>query len=203
MMNSKRIRLNYEIKDVGPSGVAGVELWYTRDGRTWKKHDRGPQRQPPYVVDVAEEGLYGFTLVARSGNGLGKEPPRPCDPPQVWVEVDVTRPDVRLLGTESSYGGKTPTLTIRWSASDKNLGPFPISLSYAERAEGPWTPIAAKLHNTGQFTWPVGPEVPRRFFVRVEAADLVGNLAAAQSPAPVVIDLAQPAVSILAVEPGQ
>jgi hypothetical protein len=203
LVNSKRICLNYAIKDVGPSGVASVELWYTRDGKTWKKHDHGPQRQPPYVVDVSEDGLYGFTLVARSGNGLGKAPPKTGDAPQVWVEVDMTRPEVRLLATESSYTGKTPSLNIRWSASDKNLAARPITLSYAEKSDGPWTPIAAKLENTGNYTWELGPDGPHRFVVRVEAVDRAGNAATAQSPSPVEIDLSQPAVSILTVEPGK
>jgi hypothetical protein len=115
----------------------------------------------------------------------------------------VTRPEVRLLAAESGVTGKTQTLSIRWSASDKNLAAQPITLSYAERAEGPWTPIAAKLENTGHYTWQPGPEVPAQLLVRVEAADRGGNLGAAQSPSPVVIDRAQPAVSILTVEPGR
>jgi hypothetical protein len=180
-----------------------VELWLTRDGKTWTKHDHGPQRQPPYVVDVSEDGLYGFTLVARSGTGLGKAPPKTGDVPQVWVEVDVIRPEVRLLAAETSCTGKSPSVSIRWSASDKNLAPRPITLSYAEKPEGPWKPIAAKLENTGNYTWDLGAEGPHRFVVRVEAVDRAGNTAAVQSPSPVEIDLSQPAVSILTVEPGR
>src|SRR5579883_3387617 len=37
LVNSKRISLNYKVNNVGPSGVTAVELWCTRDGRTWKK----------------------------------------------------------------------------------------------------------------------------------------------------------------------
>ena len=43
---------------------------------------------------------------------------------------------------------------------------------------------------------------PRRFYVRVEAIDLVGNIGSAQLSSPLLIDMSQPSVSILAVEPG-
>src|SRR5262249_9597933 len=55
MVNSKRINLNYEIKDVGPSGISGVELWYTQDSRNWKRYDVQAQRQPPFTVEVSDE----------------------------------------------------------------------------------------------------------------------------------------------------
>src|SRR5205807_9911210 len=37
-VNSKKISLNYEIKEEGPSGVQAVELWFTRDMQTWEKY---------------------------------------------------------------------------------------------------------------------------------------------------------------------
>ena len=44
-------------------------------------------------LQVSEEGLYGFTLVAHNGVGGGKEPPHAGDLPQIWVLVDQTKPD--------------------------------------------------------------------------------------------------------------
>jgi hypothetical protein len=202
MVNSKRINLNYEIKDVGPSGISGVELWFTQDSRTWKKYEGTTQRQPPYTAEVNEEGLYGFTLVARSGVGLGKEPPQAGDLPQVWVEVDLSKPVVTVTSTETGITNKSPSLTVRWTVQDKNLSLRPVTLSYAELPDGPWTPIAANLENTGQHVWPLPATAPRRFYVRVEATDLVGNVGTAQTPTPVTIDLSQPSISILTVEPS-
>ncbi len=47
MVNSKRISINYEIKEVGKSGIATVELWYTRsDGRTWQRAAPARRRRP-------------------------------------------------------------------------------------------------------------------------------------------------------------
>src|SRR5262245_10173874 len=56
LVNSRRIRLNYSIADVGPSGVAHVELWATRDGRNWARYSKEPPPVGPMVVHVAEEG---------------------------------------------------------------------------------------------------------------------------------------------------
>ena len=201
MVNSKRISLNYEVKDVGPSGVSVVELWYTQDGRNWQKYGDSPNR-PPYVFDVNDEGLYGLTLVVRSGVGLGDRPPQVGDPPQVWVEVDLTRPIVRLQGVDVGRGPEEGNLTITWAATDKNLARQPITLSYAEKAEGPWSPITANLENTGRYVWKMPKEVPYQFHLRVEAADRAGNVGSAETEKEILVDLAQPKGQISGVEPA-
>jgi hypothetical protein len=202
MVNSKRVSLNYEIKDVGPSGVSSVELWYTQDGKKWERYDITSQPKPPFIVELKDEGLYGFTLVARNGVGLGKRPPRNGDQPQVWVEVDITKPVVKLLDTQVGVSGEGQHLSIHWRATDNNLGQRPITLSYAEQPTGPWTLIAANVENTGSYVWPIPPTIPARFVLRVEAADLVGNVGIAQMPEPILLDLSQPSISIVAVEPA-
>src|SRR5262249_31386977 len=159
--------VNYEVKDVGPSGVSGVELWYTQDGsKTWKKRDVPPQTQPPYIIEVNDEGLYGFTLLAKNGIGLSKDPPQAGDLPQVWVEVDLTKPVVHLSAVNARCSGKSQCVVIHWTAADKNLGPRPITLSYALKPEGPWNPIATNLENTGRYEWPLPADVPCRFLIR-------------------------------------
>lgn len=203
MVNSKRIYLNFELKDVGESGVSGVELWYTQDTRSWKKYEGPVQTKAPYVVDVDGEGLYGFTMVARSGVGFSREVPQSGELPQVWVEVDLTKPAVEVAEVKLNSTPKVQHLVIRWSASDKNLTARPITLSFAEKAEGPWTPIVANLENTGKYEWAIPASVPNRIHVRVEAADLVGHMASAATPGSILIDRARPTVSILTVEPDK
>jgi hypothetical protein len=204
LVNSKRIGLNYEIKDKGPSGVSVVELWYTQDagGRAWQKYrEETGDPHPPFIVEVNGEGLYGFTLIVRSGVGLGERPPQVGDQPQVWVEVDLTKPIVRLGSVDVGRGPDAGRLTITWTATDKNLGRQPITLSYAEQAGGPWTPIAANIENTGRYIWQMPSGVPYRFHVRVEATDRAGNSASAETATPVIVDLAQPKGVILNVDP--
>jgi hypothetical protein len=193
MVNSKRISLNYRVDDQGPSGISIIELWYTQDGRNWQKYGEDASAKPPFVFDVAHEGLYGFTLVARSGVGLGERPPQPGDPPQIWVEVDETKPVVRLLAADVGRGSDAGNLTVTWTATDKNLHAEPITISYAEQAEGPWTTIAANLPNTGRYVWRMPASgVPFRFFMRVEAIDKAGNVGSDKTPAHVIVDLHMP-----------
>lgn len=198
MVNSKRISLNYEVQNVGKSGISTVELWYTQDGRNWQKYEERANQQPPFVFDVNDEGRYGFTLLVRSGVGLGKRPPQVGDPPQIWVEVDLTKPVVQVLNVDVGRGAEAGNLTIHWRATDKNLGHQPITLSFAEQPTGPWTPIAANVENAGRYVWKMPPQgVPFRFLVRVEATDLAGNVGSAEWLKPVLVDLAEPSVKIL------
>jgi hypothetical protein len=44
--------------------------------------------------------------------------------------------------------------------------------------------------------------VPYQFYVRVEAVDLAGNIGAAVTPQMVRVDLSQPRVNILKIEPA-
>lgn len=200
MVNSKRISLNYEVQNVGKSGISTVELWYTQDGRNWQKYEERTNQQPPFVFDVNDEGRYGFTLLVRSGVGLGRRPPQVGDSPQIWVEVDLTKPVVQVLNVDVGRGAETGNLTIQWRATDKNLGHQPITLSYAEQASGPWTTIAANVENTGRYVWKMPPQgVPYRFLVRVEATDLAGNVGTGDWLKPVLVDLAEPTVTIIGV----
>jgi hypothetical protein len=200
IVNSKRISINFELKDVGKSGIATLELWYTRnEGRKWQKYDERSDPQSPYVVEVSEEGLYGFTLVARNKAGGGEPPPKVGDPPQIWVEVDLTKPVVHLQDVLVGRGAEMGTLTITYTAGDKNLARRPITLSYAEKLEGPWVPIAANEENTGRYVWRMPESVPYQFHVRVEAADKAGNTGSAETSKPVIVDLSQPKVQVIGI----
>jgi hypothetical protein len=187
MVNSKRFTLNYEIKDAGAGGPPPVDLWCTQDMHSWRKFDAQPQGPHGYIVEVKDEGTYGFTLVARTG---GVRPPVPGDTPQVWVTVDTTKPVVQMTGLELSLTAKVPSLIVRWSAKDKNFGPRPVTLTYAALPEGPWTLMAQNVENTGRYEWVMPTTMPHSLYVRVEAADLVGNLGVAQSPNPIHFDAA-------------
>jgi hypothetical protein len=171
MVNGRRLRINYAIKDSGGL-TAPVELWYTRDGKTWHQDPAPPQLRSPYVMEVKQEGLYGLLLVAAADGPQAK--PQPGDVPDFWVAVDWTRPTVNLLGVEVDAAHRQ--FHVHWSASDQNLGPRPITISCAPQPNGPWTPVAANLRNTGHYTGPLPNVVGKKVWVMVEAADQVGNI---------------------------
>jgi hypothetical protein len=95
------------------------------------------------------------------------------------------RPVVELTAIERGQGNVADHLTLRWRAADNNLEPRPIALFYSSRPAGPWSAIATNLENTGEYAWRVERFVPARFYLRVEARDTAGNLAAYQTREPV------------------
>jgi hypothetical protein len=198
-VNTKRILINYEVKDTAAAGLGRVELWCTQNGGAWQHYGVSAQQRTPYVVEVPGEGTYGFTLVAYNEAGHGVTP-QPDDLPQVSVVVDQTKPVVRLLGARTE-SNDPHGLVILWKATDANLGPHPICLSWARTAAGPWQPITSDLDNTGRYVWKMPTGLPSSFHVRVEAADLAGNVGSAQTPMPVVVQ-AVPSIAIHTVEPN-
>jgi hypothetical protein len=188
-VNTKEIKLNCKMNEPSASGLSSVELWCTKDARTWRRCGSALQGHPPYIAKVDEEGLYGFTLVA--ADERAKNVPQTGDQPQMWVEVDVTKPVVRLLAfeTSSEIGGKSGK--IRWTATDKNLSARPVKLSYADQPNGPWTTIAGDLESTGSYTWQMPAHLGANFAVRVEAADLAGNVGTDQSSGSATADTLQ------------
>jgi hypothetical protein len=212
-VGSKQVSLSYDLKDVGPSGVSSVELWYTLfKGRAWNKLAEYPlevkdpldaKQSKKLTFEVNDEGIYGITLVAKSGVGLGDRAPLPGDRPQFWIEVDLTKPVVGLRDILVGTGPEKGKLSIAWNATDKNLGSHPIRLSYGEQKDGPWTTFADKLPNNGKHVWKMPDQLPYQFYLRVEAADLAGNIGEAITNEKVKVDLSQPKANIIGIEPGR
>lgn len=194
-------KLEYQVDQVGSSGVKHVELWCTRDGgKTWQTIGEDPDNVSPMTVQVDDEGTYGFKLVVCNGSGLKGRTPRAGDMPEYWVVVDLTTPEASLISAEP--GAQGGTLVIRWQASDSDLAEWPIALSYSESPEGPWTPIAAGLENTGSYAWALDETVPEQAYVRLEARDSAGNVGVSVSPTAIPTAQARPEAPILDVRPA-
>ena len=51
----------------------------------------------------------------------------------------------------------------------------PVTLSYSERHDGPWTAIEDGLRNEGRYLWKPESNVTDRIFLRLDARDRAGN----------------------------
>jgi hypothetical protein len=154
VVNQRQFQIGYRIEEVGPSGISSVEMFITQDnGATWYRYGEDPDKRSPFVVNVPREGVYGFTLIVRSGVGLAVDPPQPGERPSIVVNVDETAPRVQLLPPEQGRGTALNKLLIRWVAQDENLAERPIMLSYGTNPNGPWQPFTAGLENTGTYVW--------------------------------------------------
>ncbi len=200
-VKSHRFEINYRIDDVGPSGVSAVELFVTQNnGQKWWKYGEDPDKQSPFVVDVPEDGIYGFGIRVRSGAGLADDPPQSGEEPSIVIVVDRTPPTVQLLPVQQGAGGSMNKISISWRLSDDNPSDKPISLYYAANPNGPWEPICTSQPDTGNYVWSVNQGVPSRLFIRVLARDAAGNQAYVETPQPILVDLSKPTARIVDVE---
>lgn len=196
-VGSRTFALEYELEDIGRNGIAKVELWGTRDGgQTWRSFATDDDRRSPLVVTVDGVGLYGFRIVVESAGGTPALQPRRGDNPELWIDVDLHRPTAELTSIQFGAGNLADRLILNWRAEDDNLEPLPIALFYSSRPAGPWTAIATSLANTGEYAWQLQRHLPDRVYLRLEARDTAGNLAAFQTREPVVLSEEQPSARI-------
>jgi len=176
MVNNTHVFLEYQIEQMGPSGVGKVEVWLTRDqGQSWTRIGEDPDRKSPVELDLPGEGLFGVSLAVSNGRGFGGTPPSPGDAPDWWIEVDVTKPTAEILGVQPALGQEDGGLVINWTARDKNMGAEPIDLYYSAHHDGPWQVIAKGLKNDGHYRWSVPTEVGSQAYLRLVATDRAGN----------------------------
>ena len=200
-VKSHRFEINYRIDDVGPSGVSTVELFVTQNnGQKWWKYGEDPDKQSPFVVDVPEDGIFGFGIRVRSGAGLADDPPQSGEEPSIVIVVDRTPPVVQLLPVQQGAGGSMNKVSISWRLTDDNPSDKPISLYYAANPNGPWEPICTSQPDTGNYVWSVNQGVPSRLFIRLLARDAAGNQAFVETPQPILVDLSKPTARIVDVE---
>jgi hypothetical protein len=201
IVNTLRFQLGYKIDDLGPSGVGSVDLYITQDhGRKWWRYGEDADRTSPIDVEVPQDGEYGFAVRVRSGAGLGADPPASGEPPSIYVVVDQSPPTLELMPLQQGQGAAMNQIQIRWRLADAYPTDKSISLYYAPTAQGPWELISGWRQDTGSFAWTVGAGAPSQFYVRVMGRDAAGNIAKAETPQPIVVDLSRPSARIVDVE---
>jgi hypothetical protein len=200
LVNSKYVRVHHAIRNVGPSGVGKVELWFTRDRQDWHRAANAGDGKGPLTFDAPGDGRYGLTVVASSGAGVVGKRPQKGDAPQHWLEVDTVPPTMALYSPGPGQADDAGKVILKWTSSDKNLGRRPIALYYATDRAGPWHLIAENLENTGRYAWKPPAETPPQVFFRGKATDAAGNTSVADTPAPQAIDWTRPEAQILSVE---
>jgi hypothetical protein len=188
IINTTHVVLEYQIAEAGASGVGKVLVYLTADqGQSWQQLCEDADRRSPVEIDLPREGVFGIRLVASNGLGFGADRPAPGETPDLWVEVDKTRPFVELGSIAPGSGEDTAALWITWNARDKNLPDEPVDLYYAANREGPWKLIAKGIRNDGRYRW-LAPPGMRLAYVRVTVTDKAGNSAHCETPTAVALD---------------
>ncbi|HVX15871.1 MAG TPA: hypothetical protein VHC22_32105 [Pirellulales bacterium] len=202
LVDKPRFELRYDVDAIGSAGVVQVELWMTTDyGRTWKSYGLDDDCRSPVLVNVRDEAVYGFRVVVETTAGLRSPAPVRGDLPDVWVEVDLTKPVLRLLSAEQGTDADADRLVICWEANDKHLASRGIALRWSESAQGPWNTIASGLENSGRYAWRLDQRLPRQVYLQLEARDDGGNVATDQLPQPASLERIRPQGRIREVRP--
>ncbi|MFN4258660.1 MAG: hypothetical protein ACK4RK_05140 [Gemmataceae bacterium] len=201
MTNRKMLSLEYEVLEMGQSGLGKVEVFVTQDnGQTWRFLADDPDLKSPVHVELPGEGIYGLRLVLTSGLQISSGPPKAGDVPEMRVQVDTTPPMVQLYEPKP-VSQRRDTLLLRWSATDQHMANLPIVLEWAEHATGPWNMISgAPLPNTGHYNWQLPGNLPPRVYLRLTARDLAGNVSEAITREPIMTDLREPVGKIKAIQ---
>lgn len=215
LVKDRTISLVYRVRERPPSGIKQIDLYVTRLGNDWKKHEQS-YAPPNDGSDMAqidfvapEDGTYGLTMVATSNAGQSQPPPKSNDPPQVWVEVDTKAPVAEFKSVRLSNPNDARTIVLEWKAEDKNIETLPILFEYAEidPASGQptkWTELAQPLPNSGRYVCP-SPALSERayqFLVRMTVYDKAGNSTVIQYKSPISLDVVKPQVEITDVKPA-
>jgi hypothetical protein len=208
-----QVLLDFELDRRGPSGVRRIEVFLTRDnGQWWHKYTETYDTKSPLQLRLpADEGLYGFRLVAHSGANMSTGPPQPGDEPDIRLCVDRTVPEVELYAPVPDPNLPN-AVTLRYKAVDANLPPTGVTLQWSAQPSGPWQPISpgntrsmtgVNVPGVKECTWVLPPELPDRVHLKVTAKDLAENVGEKVTSAPVTVDLNKPTARIRGiVSPG-
>ena len=203
-VNSSQFNMNYEVDEVGTSGIGKVDLYITEDdGEKWYMYGSDEDQKSPFLVEVPEDGEYGFALRVHSGAGLAVDPPQPGDGPEMTVVVDRQPPEAELVSVRQGTESAPAQVQFQWEVADEQLDEQPVALYYAARSTGPWEEITGWSENTGEYTWNIGSDIPSKMYFRLEARDAAGNVARVDSETPLEIDLTRPSARFVDVESVQ
>lgn len=195
MVNSCVFELAFDVASVGPSSVAKIVVWGTRDnGATWSRHGASDGPGGRMLVKVDSEGLWGFRLALQTGTA--DQPPKAGETPDVWIGVDLSAPSCRFVSARQGEGELADRVAIAWQATDNLLAERPITILVSEQAHGPWTAIGSNVSNNGNFNWTIDGRVPAAVFFRIEARDEAGNVGWCESSAPLALQPVRPAIHV-------
>jgi hypothetical protein len=164
-----------------------VEGYATKDGgQTWDRIGEVADQKKPFEFELPGDGTYGLVLVVSTSSRPGTAPSA-GDTPDWWVEIDTGKPGVQMTDVRLGTGDETGQLVLKWTSEDKNLGSDPVSLLWATTPSGPWTLGATGMKSSGSARWAVPKDAGTRFYLRLEATDLAGNIGRWETKEPVVM----------------
>ena len=161
MVNNRIFELEYQVDDVGPSGISAVDLFVTEDnGKQWFRYGNDSDRRSPFSVDTMAEGTFGFAVRVRNGVGVADIPPQPGTEPEIIVTVDQTAPAIEMAQPIVRTAG-AGSVSFAWRIRETHPAQNSVRLEYAAAATGPWTQPLTGNRTAMVTKWPCDPECRR------------------------------------------
>lgn len=174
---SRTFSLDYSVEALGGNTLSEVELWGSEDhGRSWQKWGSDPDRSSPFDVKVGNDGLFGFRMVLVGAGGTVLGHPKPGEDADAWIQIDTSQPNCKITRAVYGVGSEAGMLVIDYTCTDDALSEQAISLWWSASPEGPWTPVANGLKNTGLYLWKADAGLPNRAYLKLDAVDKAGNI---------------------------
>lgn len=193
--------VTYNASDLGGAGLAKVEIYFQVDGdKTWHLYGEDKDLTSPFRFEAKKGGRYGFKMVGTDRVGNSERLPDASTRPDIWTLMDSVKPVVQLTnfkGSNIKQAGGGQSRVIKWTATDGNMAPNPITIELSLNDGATWEKvIATDYKNSGEFPWMVPANVDvRRAKLRITALDVLGNKGSDVSDA-FVIDSTPPVTSI-------
>jgi hypothetical protein len=154
--------------------VSQVLLHVSTDGKSYKQVAAANARDTHFVYTAPNDGWYFFIVQVEQLGGQLVPKTVALAPPGLRVCVDTVKPTAKLKAVVPQGGN---TVAVEWEVSDPNLDLRTLQLQYASRGSGRWITLHIRQMERAQFSWrPLGPGP---FDVRLQVADLAGNIATA------------------------
>lgn len=200
LVNHQVFNIDYQVDDVGPSGVSAVELFVTENnGREWFAYGNDIDMRSPFQVDTLGEGTFGFAVRVRNGLGFRATPPQAGELPSIVVTVDKTAP-VAEMAMPQVIVDRVGQIRVAWRVSDQNPSATPVRLEYGASAAGPWTIAFDWQADVGAVNIPIQSGMPTSMYFRLLARDAAGNIATTQTHQPILIDQQRPTARLLSIQ---
>ena len=186
LTNSRRFHLDYTVEEARAENIDKVEVWWIRDGgNQWERMGFDEDLKSPYLVEIEEDGTFGFAILIKPHEGVTPSPPQNGRTADIRICVDTFSPEGRITAARYGTGIHQGCLHIFWEANDQNLTTLPISLAVSKSPEGPWQNIVSGIANTGRYDWLVNRPLPGEIYLRLVIEDAAGNRAVTVLPEPI------------------
>lgn len=197
LSKDREVLVHVKVRTAGPSGLALLQLWLTRDGgRRWEYAGSSRDPEKPFTFR-GEKGRYGFTVTAVGGSRLVEPHPMPGDKPEAETEISPDEPVVRLeVGHVARFPKAGDAISFSWNVMDDDLPENPAIAEY-RTSDGRWVEIFRGGPAEGNHVWTLPAVSMAISELRVRARDVRGNTGEKAVRVPCWIDADPPTADIL------